>query len=151
MVHYLPERPGSPNNAVAPTYLLIASRLKKTHGASRGGVYLASPERLGNYEGCVTQIWSFRLDLTDTRAQRGVQVRVWVCYLRCSRKGLDGLVETTKSHLNGRIKGNWIKGRDSNAPPPFFFFLKKSWWKVGFTLDKSVPKGYAEPLWNGFY
>lgn len=47
MVDYLPERPGSPNNGVAPSYLLIASRLKKTHGASRGGVYLASLERLG--------------------------------------------------------------------------------------------------------
>lgn len=28
MVHYLPERPGSPNNGVEPAYLLIASRLK---------------------------------------------------------------------------------------------------------------------------
>lgn len=33
MVHYLPERPGSPNNGVAPTFLLIASRLKETQGA----------------------------------------------------------------------------------------------------------------------
>lgn len=34
MAHYLPE---SPNNGVAQTYMLIASRHGQTYGASRGG------------------------------------------------------------------------------------------------------------------
>ena len=44
MAHYLPERPGGPNNGVAPAYLLIASRLTQTPSASRGGAYLAPGE-----------------------------------------------------------------------------------------------------------
>lgn len=60
MAHYLPE---SPNNGVAQTYMLIASRHGQTYGASQGGVarwgvreegggylYLASVEWTGNYE-----------------------------------------------------------------------------------------------------
>lgn len=54
MAHYLPE---SPNNGVAQTYMLIASRHgQKTYGDSRGGVgrggylYLASVGWTGNYE-----------------------------------------------------------------------------------------------------
>lgn len=50
MAHYLPE---SPNNGVAQTYMLIASRHGQTYGASRGGggwwwyLYLASVEWMG--------------------------------------------------------------------------------------------------------
>lgn len=71
MVHYLRERPGSPNNGLAPTYLLIASRLKETHGASRGGVYLASLQCLGIMRlSCTNMIIMSGLDGHASRARR---------------------------------------------------------------------------------